>query len=261
MPSKTNKTNKTKLSDRSMAILWQGKTDMITPLVIYRRHFANATPEAARSALRRLSGDPPDYRFLRPQPLSENETYYLLTREGTKLLGISPRYAEPLRKQGKIARYAVSWFIHAQHPGKRVLFDPQEFTQEFGIQRQRLPRHPYFIDETTGQARLGLILVDHNAQPRRIIQKTIKPLARFLRHGWFDEFFGQGNFLVAVLTFNTFRQRAFQQKLPGEINEQLGFALSRFRGSEAARPPVEIQVQVVPRLDQLVALPEKGARR
>jgi hypothetical protein len=254
-------TSETQLSQRSMAILWQGKTDMITPFVVYRRHFQGATPEAARSALRRLSGDPPDYLFLRPEPLDEHESYYLLTQQGTKLLGISSRYAEPLRKQGKIARFAVSWFIHAQHPGKRVLFDPRQFKEEFGIHRQRLPRHPYFIDETTGQPRLGIILVDHNAQPRRMPQKAVKPLARFLRHGWFDEFFRQGTFVLAVLTFNKFRQRAFQQELPRAVNEQLGYALSRLAGGAAHGQPLEIQVLVIPRLDRLVALPEEGPRR
>jgi hypothetical protein len=256
----SGKTNETQLSRRSMAILWHGKTDMITPFVVYRRHFQDATPEAARSALRRLSGEPPHYRFIRPQPLNEHESYYLLTREGTNLLGISPRYAEPLKKQGKVTRFAVSWFIHAEHPDKRVLFDPQQFKEELGIHRQRLPRHPYFIDETTGQPRLGIILVDHNAQPRRMTQKTIKPLARFLRHGWFDEFLRQGTFVVAVLTFNTFRQRTFQQELPRAIDEQLGSAFSRLRGGATHGHPLEIQIQVIPRLDRLVTPPEKGTQ-
>ncbi len=254
------KANKKRLSDRSMAILWQGKTDMITIDVIHRRHFANATVEAARSALRRLCGDPPDYRYLYPEPLNESDFYYPLTREGTSLLSISARYSEPLKKQGKVTRYAVSWSIHADQPGKRTLFDLREFEKEFGIEGQRLPRHPYFIDETGDAAKLGMILIDHNAHPRRIVHKTIKPLGRFLRHGWFDEFFSQGRFVVAVLTFNKYRQRAFQQKLPGEITAQLGFGLSRFLTQTSGHSPVDVRVHVIPRLDSLVMPRGEGTR-
>lgn len=255
------KADKNRLSDRSMAILWQGKTDMITVDVVHRRHFTNATAEAARSAIRRLCGDPPGSRYLKPELLNETEPYYLLTREGTKLLGISPRYAEPLKKQGKTKRYAVSWFIHADRPGKRTLFNPREFEEELALKERRLPRHPFFIDETTGVARLGMILVDHNAHPRRILHKTISPLVRILRNGWFDEFLVQGSFVVAVLTFNTYRQRAFQHQLPIEITKQLGYGLSRFRTSASNRTPIDVQVHVIPGLDTLVAQSTEGPQR
>jgi hypothetical protein len=56
-PIMAKKSRKPKLSEQSIAILWHGKTDMITVDVIHRRYFPNATIEAARSAIRRTNGD------------------------------------------------------------------------------------------------------------------------------------------------------------------------------------------------------------
>jgi hypothetical protein len=251
------KPRKSKLSQQSIAILSHGKTDMITVDVIHRRYFRDATMEAARSAIRRLSGDPPNYLYLRPQELNDHLLYYCLTTMGTRELGISSRYAEPLKRQGKAKRYAVSWFIHADRPGQRLLFNPRDFPEQFRLEGHRLTRHPFFIDETTDAAKLGIILIDHNAHPRRIVDKTIKPLARFLRHRWFDEFIAQRKFIVAVLTFNPYRQRAFQQQLPIRITDQLGYALARFCPGEQDRLPIDIQVHVIPGLDSLVSQPQE----
>ena len=236
------------LEKRAQDILMHGKTDMITPLMVFRRYFADATIEAARSAIRRLC----DNHYIRPEPLDQQRVYYPLTRLGTKLIGVSPKYAQSLKKSGKIKRYALSWFIHADQPGKRLLFNPHDFADQFGIRGQSLPRHPFFIDETSGQSRLGMALVDHNGHPRRIVQKTIKPLARFLSRGWFDDFIRQDSFLVALLTFNSGRQKAFRQQLPLEIRDRLGYPLSRLCPDFPNHIPVATEVHVIPGLLPLV---------
>ena len=249
--SKKNK--RIHLSERDRAILLQGKTDMIYPEVVLRRFFADGNMDAARSVLRRLCGEAPEYLYLRPEPLDERRVYYRLTREATRLLGISPKCAVALKKLGKVKRYAVSWFIHADQPGKRVRFNPLDFAEQFAIAGESLTRHPFFIDETTDRPKLGIIFVDHKAHIRRILHKTVKPLARFLRHGWFDSFIRQHSFIVAVLTFNSFRKRAILAQLPPYLSEQLRYPLSRLLAEPQECLPIDIQVHVIPGMDALVS--------
>jgi hypothetical protein len=44
------------------------------------------------------------------------------------------------------------------------------------------------------------MIVDHGARPRRIVAKTMRRLARFLRNRWFDEFIQEQNFIMTILT-------------------------------------------------------------
>ena len=54
----------TYLSELQQAILCQAHTDMVTPEVIRRRYYPDGSIEAARSAIRRLCGEPPTYLYL-----------------------------------------------------------------------------------------------------------------------------------------------------------------------------------------------------
>ncbi len=240
------------LSETSRAILHQGWTDMITPLIVQRRFFPGGKLDSARSALRRLCGDPPGSLFLRPEPLDAHRVYYLLTRLGTRVLGVSPKYSQSLKRTGKIKRYALAWFLHADQPGKRQRIRPPDFANQFGVGRDSLPCHPYFLDMTTDQPRLGMVLVDHNAHPRRVVNKTIKPLVRFIQRGWFDDLIRQQCFVMTVLTFNTDRQKAFKHKLSQEIPRRLGHALARLDTSGENRLPIVLDIRVIPGLESLV---------
>ena len=84
------------------------------------------------------------------------------------------------------------------------------------------------------------------------MQKTIKPLARFLSRGWFDDFIRQDSFLVALLTFNSGRQKAFRQQLPLEIRDRLGYPLSRLCPDFPNHIPIATEVHVIPGLLPLV---------
>jgi hypothetical protein len=248
------KRNMAKLSQRSLAILLQGKTDLITIEVVAKRYFADANMDAARSLIHRLCGTDEDDGYLHSEPLDHSRVYYRLTRRGTRVLGISPKYAVKLKKQGKVSRYAISWFIHADQPGKRALFNPHQFPDQFDLHHHRLPKHPFFIDHTAEKTKLGMILVDHNAHPRRTAQKTLRPLRRILRQGWFDEFIQAESFLLAVLTFSKYRKRVISQLVEATVLDQLWPQLSRLRPDLTDRLPLEIQVHVVPGLDILVTL-------
>jgi hypothetical protein len=244
----TTTANRPSVSDRERQFLLLAKTGIVTVEIVHRRHFADQNLEAARSAIRRLV----NRGHLQAEPLDERRVYYCLTRRGAHTLGVSSKCAQPLKKQGKVDRYAVSWFIHAERPGKRALFNPHDYPDQFPVAGQSLPRHHFYIDHNTQRPRLGIILVDHNAQERRIVQKTVKLLGRFLHQGWFDEFIRQEAFVVTVLTFSTYRKQAFEQHIPHAISEQLQYPLSRLRPDLTERIPIVVHVCVVPGLDTIV---------
>ena len=60
-----------RLTERDQQVLLQAKTDMVTAEVVWRRFFPEGTLEAARSVIRRLCGQAPDYLYLQPEPLDD----------------------------------------------------------------------------------------------------------------------------------------------------------------------------------------------
>ena len=225
---------------------------MVIPEFVQCRHFPQGTIEGARSAIRRLCGQPPDYIYLQPEPLDDKRVYYRLTPAGARLLGVSPKYAAPLKRQGKITRYALSWFFHADKPSTRMRFNPHKFPDRFPLHGQSLPRHPFFVEEHGDRLSLGIVLVDHNAHPRRVVQKTLKPLGRFLRHGWFDDYIRAESFILAILTFSARRKKALEAMLQQTIARNFSTALFRLRPDIRDRLPIDIQVHVIPGMDILV---------
>ena len=244
----TTRTEKSRLSEREHQLLLLAKNGMVTVEIVHRRHFAGQKLDAARSAIRRLA----DLGYLHAEPLDARRVYYCLTGRGARILGVPRKCAQPLKKQGKVTRYAVSWFIQADRPGQRALFNPHDYPDQFAVAGHRLPRCPFYIDHTTERPRLGVILVDHNAHERRICHKTAKLLGRFLQHGWFDGFIREGAFVVTILTFSEYRKRAFDQHIPDAITKQLRYPLSRLRPDLTEGIPIVIQVCVIPGLDMIV---------
>ena len=90
------------------------------------------------------------------------------------------------------------------------MLNPLDYPDKFPVAGHSLPQGPFFLDRSDGCSRLGVILVDHNAHHRRMSHKTVALLARFLRHGWFDDYIRQDAFAVAILTFSEDRKRTFQ---------------------------------------------------
>lgn len=250
----------TVLTDRDRKILLHGKTDMILPEMVRRQFFPEGSLEAARSAIRRLCGPKSECQYLVPEPLDSRRVYYRLTPLAAKTLGICSKYTWPLKRLGRVRRYALAWFIYADQPGQRMLMNQQQFREQFAPQGQRFPHHPFFLDRTTGQEKLGLILIDHNAHIQQIVHKTLKPLGRFLRHGWFDEYIAAGCFLVAVLTFSSFRQRAIQMQLENAIERHFGHALQAMR-TRCADAHIEVVVSAIPGMEAVLAAPSTKEKK
>lgn len=248
------KTKKNRLRPRDREILLLAKTGMVTVELVFRRFFSDGDIEAARSAVRRLV----DLGHLQSEPLDARRVYYRLTAKGAAQIGASRKCAQPLKKQGRIQRYAVSWFIHVDRPEERALLNPFDHTEQFPVAGHRLPRCPFFLDRCDGKSRLGAVLVDHNAHQRRISQKTVKLLGRFLRHGWFDSFIRQDAFVLAILTFSKYRKRTFQRHVPQAIAEHLSYPLTQLRPELTGALPSLVEIYVIPQLDALVTQPQKN---
>ena len=250
-------TSKPLLTERDHKLLLQGKTDMITAEVVWRRFFPDRSLEAARSAIRRLCGPDQESQFLQAECLDRRRVYYRLTPLATRVLGISPKYAVPLKKLGRVRRYALAWFIHAEYPGQRMIINLADHRKRFGLTDDRLPRHPFYIDRSSGQEKLGIILIDHHAHVRHIVFKTLKPLGRCIRHGCFNHLIAAGCFVVAVLTSSASRQRAIRMQLEDAIKRHFGYALSTMPAHtpHSQRARIEVLVPVIPGMDAILAAP------
>ena len=171
----SKRSKKSRLSAREQQILHLAKNGMATVEIVHRCFYPEADVEAVRSALRRMV----ELGRLKTEPLDTRRGYYRLTSRGARLIGVSRRSAQPLKRQGKIQRYAVSWFVHADQPGQRVLLNPADYPERFPVGGHRLPRCPFFLDRSQQPCRMGFILVDHNAHYRRMGRKVVKILAAF----------------------------------------------------------------------------------
>lgn len=248
----------TALSPVARSVLRQALETMVIPEFVQRQYFPDGSIEAARSLIRRLSSEGPFEGCLVAEQLDARRKYYRLTSKGLAALGLRRKLTSSLKRQGKINRYALAWFFYADQPGKRIRFDPKQFPEQFDLQSHRLPRHPFFLDETSGRTKMGIVLVDHNANPRRTVRKTLVPLGRFLRHGWFDDFIRDEAFVVAVLTFCRRRQLAIARRLTEEIFNHYGQPLGQLRPNVADQLPIDIQVYHVPGLDAVVMADKLG---
>jgi hypothetical protein len=250
----SKRSKKRRIRPRERQILHLANSGIVTVEILHRAFFADADVEAVRSALRRLV----ERGMLRAEPLDAKRSYYRLTSRGGRRINPLSKCPRALKKQGRVQRYAVSWFIHADCPGKRALVNPFDYPEQFPVTGHRLPNHPFFLDRSDGHPRFGIILVDHNAHYRRMPRKTVMLLGRFLRHGWFDTFIRQDAFVVAILTFSEDRKRAFARHVPHAIAEQLGYPLSQLRPDLDGAMPQLVQVHVIPQLDAIVGQSRKS---
>ena len=133
-----------------------------------------------------------------------------------------------------------------------MLFDPADYPDRFPVAGHSLPQCPFFIDRTEDRPRLGVILVDHNADERRMPRRTVDLLGRFLHRGWFDGFISQAAFVVAILTFSEDRKRVFDRHVPRAIEKRLRYPLSRLKPELVEEIPRLVHAYVIPGLDTII---------
>jgi len=241
-----------RLTDRDRLVLTMASVGMVTPKFVQQGVLQRGSLDGARSIIRRLVGRSPEYLYLRPEPLDGDRVCYRLTHRGRRVVNASREAATPLKKQGRITRYAVTWFIFADKPGHRRLFSLRDYPDLFDVRDGRLPRHPFFIAQSPDEGTAGVILVDHNASPRRMLHKTAKALDKILREGWFDDFLRRGRFVITVLTFSDQRKLLYEGHLPRETIRRLGHPLSRLLPLPLTEESVPFMFRVVPGLESIV---------
>lgn len=244
---------KLRLSKRDQRILRHvAKYGLTTPDILHGAYFPGRKRGAVISTLRRLYGTPPTYRLLRPWPLFDKRKYYQLTRKGAELIGASVELARRFGIEARARRYALLWYMHEQGLGKRALFNPRDFPEQFAIGGERLPRKNFFIEETAEGPKLGFIVIHLGGEAQRTARKCTATMTRLLRADWFEDYFAARRFVLTILTITEGTRKAIHASLHPYITRVLVPAASRFASGSSGELPFDIRVVVVPDLVHLV---------
>lgn len=256
-----NKKRKVRLTKRDYAILRDAQEyGLIVPEFLHAQRFAGKERDAVKSTLRRLYGRPPHHLYLRPEPLDDKRVYYRLTSKGCRLIGASRDSARPFGRFAVAQRYAIVWFILVDRPGKRQLFEPTRFPDQFGNLRGRLPKRRFFLEEGTDSAmRVGYFLVDLRTDVRRLVRQSWQGLGRFLERGWFNKHLLTRRFVFRVLTYDEQKAGELDKLLRTTLRRRLGKPFLAIGVRGPADEVVDLQVLLVPGMDQLI--PHEGRGR
>jgi len=230
------------LTDRGQAILLQAYEDLVTPEFVLQRHFPDQTIEAAKSEIRRLC----KASLLYSLPLAGRQRYYRLTRHGARAMQVHARHTRPLKRQGLVNRFAVSWFFNVRELSQCYRFDPSDWVDEFpALANRRYWRRPFYIRETPreDQTRFGVVIVDHGASRRRLTSKITDLLAELIQSGWLASKESQRRLTLAMLSFNPDRAESLAHIVQRHLKTQLR--------TRVAQGMIVVESHCVPGLDAL----------
>ena len=247
MSNKPQRPKRLRLTKRDFEVLHDARDfGLVVPELIAPYRFANKAPGAVTSTLRRLYGEPPWYRYLRPEPLDGRRVYYRLTARGGQLVGAPRSMLRRYGNQSLIRRYALAWLICAQRPHARKLLDNEALGRLLpGF--DRVARHGYYL-ETCTPTRLGHALVDHGADPIRIVRRAVRIVERLIAHQATAPFVAKNRLTFAVLTFDERKRETLDAALRGRFAKQLRTPLWRL-GKQAR---LNLETYCVPGLAPLV---------
>lgn len=233
-----------KLTVRDRKILRHIKAHrMKTVEVLHRKFFEGKSLDAVKSCLRRLYP-----LFVRSEPLDGHRVYYRLTALGAKCADGGKEDARRLGRQAKLERYAILWFLNLESATPRSLLNPRNYPEQFPVQGHRLPRLNFFVEDPP---RIGFMLIDHGAHPRRLMQKAARKLERFLRLGWFDEYIRSRLFSLVILTPSDRSKQHLSRHLARYLLQVLHARLEPFQTGKGDLP-IDIRAELVPGLDSLL---------
>jgi hypothetical protein len=226
---------KIRLGQRDREILsFLGERGMSWLEPIHQRFYADRSPDAARSTMRRLCGRPPKYRYVRPEPLDGKRVYYRLTRKGAKLLGYSVHVTLPMGTTALIRRYALQWFFEMDGHGKRWHCNPRDCPDLFPVHGHRLPRGHFYLEKGDDGNVLGFAIEDYGSDVRRISRRAVDHLQRFLEHGWFDDLIRAQRFGVTFLTATDDKATAIERQFGRDSQRRLTPLLRQLAGKKGA---------------------------
>lgn len=238
---------KLRLTKRDYSVLRDAQDfGLIVPELIAPYRFAGKGPAAVTSTLRRLYGEPPHYRYLRPEPLDARRTYYRLTARGAKVIGADRTTLRRLGSQSLARRYALAWLLCVERPHRRRLLDRgslEELLPEIG----RAPKQGYYLEEGE-PTRVGHSLVDLGADPVRIVRRALRVAERLVGHPATAPLVAKGRLTLAVLTFDERKRETLDEAIRLRFARQLRASLWHL-GREAR---VSLETYCVPGLAPLI---------
>ena len=232
---------------------------LTTPRILTSASMPETIDEgAAEAILDELASN----RWLAKLPLAPTGClgdYYQLTEKAAAKLGCDPKTAQSLKREGRIACYAVASFCCSQKTFRR-LFTKDEFIKAFGeLWYPGQPVRYYLEPGETKRPKLAFLKVDDGGQGQW--DRLIDSCMRFLRQRTdvnrvashyrlqteaFSQLVNRGRFQISVLTSLPEKQRAIELEL------------ERRRATEQPCPP--IRSYVVPGLfDVMFPAPSMAA--
>lgn len=167
------------------------------------------TAASTRKWLDRLATD----GWLGCFPLLGRENYFVAGVRAARARGLPDRKARPLGPQAKTTAYGTLLYCTRRPVRKPTA---AEFRAEFpDLCRERTGEAHYFV-ERTPPFRLGLLLIDHGADARRLPAKALKVVRARDRLPAFCELMTAEGFTIAVVCPSAGRaaqlRRAFRRK-------------------------------------------------
>lgn len=162
------------------------------------------TAGGTRKWLERLTGA----GWLAAYPLVERENYYVAGPRAVRARRLHPRKARPFGPQAKVTAYATLLFC-ARFPVRKLTAD--EFRVAFPeLCRDRTNEAHYFVERTPPH-RLGLLLVDHGADARRLPAKAQAVVRARDEVPAFRQVLTDGGFAIAVVCPSDGRARQLRR--------------------------------------------------
>jgi len=255
-PRKTMK--KIKVNKRDLSLLWDiHENDCLTAEVIQATRFEGQKVDAMKSFLRRLG--PSGGGLIKSEKVTGAKfVIYRLTNDGAKEIGV--KYSgKAIGSSNLPRRYAMQWLTKLCKDGvEREICKPKRHKDLFKFGNNRLPKVDFYIanynsdERAEGNLKLGLAVVDFKSRTERIVQRTVKHLRRFSRHGWFDSLIMQGCFEVTVLTGSEKKKLSIDLRMANQLTKKLRGDFARLNPQAPLKLPFSYQVLVAPRLFEFV---------
>ena len=99
---------------------------------------------------------------------------------------------------------------------------------------------------------VGYFLVDLRTDVRRLVRQSWQMLRRFVERGWFNSYLVTGRFVFRVLTYDAEKARELEKLLRTALVKQLARPLQTLGVRRPADELFDLQVLVVPGMDQLI---------
>lgn len=185
-------------------------------------------PETDISAITKVLTRLVGARLLSRHTLHDSHLYWTLGVAGAHQLGLGEKRASALGYSALIEHYGVLLFCCKPGKVQRELLTPEELNEQFpGHSHPSIQRATYYIDEHEGCRRLGMIVVDRNGDPIRLVRKCMAEMRR--RRDLIPAFlsrFRNQDFVCAIVTGDPERKLVLERLLAQETQRSVLFRVT-----------------------------------